>query len=111
MIHTNDERITQMSEQKTKSLGLISVDRFAKQPAWREYDKAAAAFSKAKQALNSAKSRVKEMLKKHSSSLAAIENLDFNVQPSRREIAVFEKLTVAGVPRTKGKEIEFDAKA
>jgi hypothetical protein len=98
-----------MSEPKTRSLGQISVAKFVKHAEWKAYVEAAVKFQETKTSLNSAKSPMREMLKKHSPSLSGVENLEFTMTPSKKEIAVFEKLQTRRTS-TASNELEFDSK-
>jgi hypothetical protein len=96
-----------MGNGKTHRLGIISIDKFAKLPEWKAYAAATADFAKAKAASSAAKPKMKDALRKHSPTLKEVQNLEFYVMPSGREIAVIEQLKVSK-QREGVTELEFD---
>ena len=53
-----------MTEPKTKSLGTIDAGKAKKIPSWAEYEKAAKALTDARKASQTAKTKIKDAIKK-----------------------------------------------
>jgi hypothetical protein len=95
------------TEKKRRTLGAISVSKFSKMPEWKQFETASASFIEAKAKLTASKNKFREVLKKHSQALGAVENLEFLVTPSKDEIVVYEMFKAA---KKKGRreELNFD---
>ena len=96
-----------MEDKKTRHLGIISIDKFQKLAEWKAYSAASQEFAKAKATSQQAKSRMKEALRKHAPQLKEVENIEFVVMPSGKEISVFEQLKTSR-RRWEINELEFD---
>jgi hypothetical protein len=83
------------TEKKRRTLGAISVQKFSKLPEWKQFETASAAFIDAKAKLTASKNKFREVLKKHSQALGAVENLEFLVTPTKDEIVVYEMFKTA----------------
>jgi hypothetical protein len=94
-----------MADPKTKGLGSIPVSKLSKLSEWTAYMTAARNFSEAKDKVAEAKKAMKAALKKGSTELRDVDNLDFTWTQGDKEITVFEQLQTSS--RRGGKEIAF----
>ena len=87
--------MTEGQNPKTKTLGTIDTAKVKKIPGWTEYDKAAKALGEARKAVQSAKLKVKEHIKK---ALKEDGEIDFTVETTGN-VRVFKNLVQKQVRR------------
>jgi hypothetical protein len=90
-----------------KTIGTVPVERVQKMKEAQAFFQASKAFSEAKRNSQIAKTAFRNALKKQSSQLRSIENLDFIVSPDAKTLTLFEVSKASRRSRASN-EIEFD---
>jgi hypothetical protein len=94
------------TEKKRRTLGAIATEKLSKMPEWKQFEAASASFIEAKAKLTASKNKFREVLRKHSKALGAVENLEFLVTPTKDEIIVYEMLKTTK-KQNRREELEF----
>ena len=98
---------TETNTQKRRTLGQISVQKFSKNPEWKQFETASASFIEAKAKLTASKNKFRDVLRKHSPALSSVENLEFLITPTKDEIVVYEMFKSAAKKSGKRTELDF----
>ena len=98
--------MTETTNQKTRTLGVIDAAKVKKIAGFADYAKAAAALNEARKQTTAAKTKVKQAIKKQLSHEA--DNLDFVVE-TNGSIRVYENL-VEKSPRTTSRTADISDK-